>query len=286
VFGRRPATAAHDADVVQHEAPGIRRHVLRGAQIQIAPLDVTRAAGVGLRRELEVRRRGHAFDSLEHRCGTDRAVDADDRRASSLELGSEPLGRGPIQGIAVLFGRHLSDDRPVGHAADRIDRGADLVEIAERFEDEEIDAPFGERARLLGEGVACLVHARLTPRLDPDPQWADRAGDICAVARRPPGDERPLEVDGVQLIGEAEGRELDAVGAECVGFDDVCPGADVLLVNLAHQRRRAQVERVEALVDEHALGVQHRAHRSIAHEDTGLQGLNEWIHELGNRVIG
>ena len=76
-----------------------------------------------------------------------------------------------------------------------------------------------------------------------------------------------LLVDRVQLVGEAERSELDAVRAERVGLDDVGAGADVFLVHLGDEVRLREVQRVEALVDEDALGVQHRAHRAITHED-------------------
>ena len=39
--------------------------------------------------------------------------------------------------------------------------------------------------------------------------------------------------------------------------------------------RARQVQRVEALVDEHALGVQHRAHRAIADEDAVFKRFSE-----------
>ena len=82
-----------------------------------------------------------------------------------------------------------------------------------------------------------------------------------------PRDARPLFVDGVQPVGDAERPELDAVGAERVGFDDVGAGAHVFLVHLGDQIGLRHVQRVEALVDEDALGIQHRAHRPVTHQD-------------------
>ena len=68
-----------------------------------------------------------------------------------LELRREPLRRRAVERVAVLLGRHLRDDRQIRHAAHRVDRRADLVQIAERLEDEQIDAAVGERLRLLAE---------------------------------------------------------------------------------------------------------------------------------------
>ena len=70
-----------------------------------------------------------------------------------------------------------------------------LVQVAERLEDEQIDAAVGQRLRLLAEVLARLVDAGLAPRLDADAERADRAGDVGAVARGMPRDPRALFVD-------------------------------------------------------------------------------------------
>ena len=93
--------------------------------------------------------------------------------AAFLEFWSEALRRRAILRIAVLFGRHLGDDRQVGHRADGVDGRADLVEVAKGFEDEQIDPAREKGFGLLAEVVACLVHAGLAPGLDPDAQRSD-----------------------------------------------------------------------------------------------------------------
>ncbi len=134
----------------------------------------------------------HPLDRLEHRRRTDRAVDADDGRAAPLELGREPLGRRAVERVAVLLGRHLRDDRQIGQRPHGVDRRADLVQIAERLEDEEIDAALEQRPRLLAEVLARLVDAGLAPRLDADAERADRSGDVGALAGRAARDARAL----------------------------------------------------------------------------------------------
>ena len=104
--------------------------------------------------------------------------------AAPLELRRELLRRRAVERVAVLFGRHLRDDRQVRHAAHGVDRGADLVQVAERLEDEQVDAAVGERLRLLAEILARLVDAGLAPRLDADAERPDRAGDVGLLARR------------------------------------------------------------------------------------------------------
>ena len=92
-----------------------------------------------------------------------------------------------------MIGRFDSD-------AHRVDGGADLVEIAERLEDEEVDAALEQRLRLLAEVLARLVDARLAPRLDADAERPDRAGDVGRLPRRAPRDAHPLDVDLMERI--------------------------------------------------------------------------------------
>ena len=45
----------------------------------------------------------------------------------------------------------------------------------------------------------------------------------------------PFEVDGADLLAQAERAQLDAVGAERVGLDDIGAGAQVLGMHAADQ---------------------------------------------------
>ena len=135
---------------------------------------------------LSLGHRFHAFDRLEHRRRSDGAVDADDRRAARLELRGELLGRRAVQRVAVFLGRHLRDDRQIGQRPHGVDRRADFVQVAERLEDEEVDAALEQRLRLLAEVLARLVDAGLAPRLDADAERPDCAGHVGRVPRRAP----------------------------------------------------------------------------------------------------
>ena len=123
-----------------------------------------------------------------------------------FELRHERLRRHAVQRVAVVFRRHLRDDRQVAHAADGANRRADLVDVAKRLEHEQIDATVDERRGLLAEMLFRLVDAGLAPRLDANAERADRAGDVGVVARRVPRDLRPLDVDRAHLIGQTERR--------------------------------------------------------------------------------
>ena len=173
--------------------------------------------------------------------------------------------------MAVVFRRHLCDDRQVAHAADGANRRADLVDVAKRLEHEEIDATVDERAGLLAKMLFRLVHARPSPRLDTNAERADRAGDIGVVARRMPRDLRPLDVDRAHLIAQTEGRQLDPVRAERIRLEDVGAGLRIGLVDLCHQVGLRQVQLVERSVHEDAARVQHRPHRAVADEHALVQ---------------
>ena len=65
---------------------------------------------------------------------------------------------------------------------------------------------------------------------------------------------------------------------ESVHDEYVRAGPDVLVVHALDEIRLGQVHRVEALVDEHAARIKHRAHRSVAHQDAFSQGVREFSH--------
>ena len=277
VLRRRPAAAADDAYAVENESAGVGCHVLRRAEIDVPALHVARLACVWLRRQLQRRHRLHPLDRVEHRRRTHGAVDADHGRAAPLEFRSEAFGRGAVQRVTVLLGGHLRDDRQVRYASHRVDSGTHLVQVTKRFEDEELDAAFGERRRLLAEIFARFVDAGFAPRFDADAERPYRARDVRAIVRRVTRDSRALCVDRVESVGQAERSKFDAVRAECIRLDDIGARTNVFLMDFRDEIRLRHVQRIEALVDEHALRVQHRAHRAVADEHAVVEGVQEWL---------
>src|SRR5207237_1272368 len=87
-------------------------------------------------------------------------------------------------------------------------------------------------------------------------------GALADVAGEPhaPG------VDLAHPIREPVDRELEAVRAEGVRLDAVGPRGDVVGVDRLDDLRLVQVEDVEAGVERHAAGIEHRAHRAVAEE--------------------
>ena len=117
------------------------------------------------------------------------------RRSSSGANRSGGVPSSVLPSSSVVICATIGRSRDAAHG---VDRRADLVQIAERLEDEQIDAAVDQRLRLLAEILARLVDAGLAPRLDADPERPDRAGDVGLLARGVARDLRPLLVDGVR----------------------------------------------------------------------------------------
>ena len=195
-----------------------------------------------------------------------------------LERRREPFGRGAIESVAVFLDRHLCHDRQITNAPDGRDCRSNLVEIAECLEHEEINAAGQQGFGLLATKGFRFVSSGLAPRLDSDPQRANRARDIRAPARHFPGKASAFDVDVAQPIGQAEPSQLDPVGSESVRLDEICASAYVFLMYFHDAGRLGEVQCVEAPIDEDTFGVQHRAHRAVADEHTFVDRVEKWLH--------
>ena len=140
VFGRRAATAAHEARARFDHAPRIARHVLGRCEVDLAVADILGQTGVRLRRDRFVGRLDHLFDGLEEARRPDRAIHADHIRAPGGELLGECLRIGAVVRQSIRADRHLADDREIGCSADRIQCRVHFVHVAERFEHEPVHA--------------------------------------------------------------------------------------------------------------------------------------------------
>src|SRR5206468_448738 len=102
--------------------------------------------------------------------------------AVGVELCREVLRSDAFERVAVLLERHLGDDRQVAYVPDSEDGGADLGQVGERFQHEEIDAARQEGFRLPAENLARLLDRCRPPRLDPYAEGSDRSRDVLAAA--------------------------------------------------------------------------------------------------------
>ena len=75
--------------------------------------------------------------------------------------------------------------------------------------------------------------------------------------------------------------ELDAVCSKGVGFENLRACPQILLMDFSHERRAAEVELVEAAVEEDALGVELRAHGAVAYDESLIQVLQKRFEHGG-----
>ena len=219
--------------------PRVRGHVFGAGHVHASPADVTGHAGVRLRAQLPSRHRGHALDALENDLRTHRAVEPNDVRPPFVQPSRHVFGGRTVRCVVIRPDRHLRDDR---HRRVGLSRGADrfldLVQIAERLEDEKVSASFLERDHLFTEDGASLFLARRTIGLEPDPERPDRSGDEHRVARFVrdlAGDCRCRAIDRVHLRLEPVLRELDAIRAEAVRLQHLRARFDVLAMDVANE---------------------------------------------------
>lgn len=167
----------------------------------------------------------------------------------------------------VLPEGHLSDQREArGHRASREDGLTDLGQAAEGLQQDEIDPRLGERGDLLGERRPGLVDADAAEGHEVAAQRPHRAGDEgrgAHSAARLAGQGHPGPVDLCHPVAQAVLGQLEAIGAEGVGLEQLRSGLQMTTMNSRRQLRRAEVDGVEAIVERDALGVEHRAHGTI-----------------------
>ena len=234
VLGRRPAAAADETHAVLDEAPRVRRHVFRRAQVDVAALDVARLPALGCAESGSRDDAADALDRLEHRRGPDAAVDADDgRRRARSSAGHELLGRRAVEAVAVLLGRHLRDDRQVA----RLRTAAIAAPIS--FTSRNVSRmnrstpPSSERRGLLAEAGLRLVDAGRPHGSMRTPSGPIAPATYAAVTRAPAARSRaPARLISCSLSARPNDAELDAVGAERVRLDDVGARAQVVPVHL------------------------------------------------------
>src|SRR6267143_1035877 len=157
----------------------------------------------------------------------------------------------------------LRDDRQSGEGTNRINGDEQLLDIGKRFQDVEIHATLFECKRLLVKNVLDLFGPGVA-RLHSETKRTDGAGDEhfsrCGFARFA-GDFHAAAVEPLNFIGKAERRELEAVRAKGIRFDEVRAGFDVGLVYAEDGFRLGGIEFVKAAMRTDGF-VQYRAHRA------------------------
>ena len=268
VLGRGSTAAADDLGARLDEVMRVGRHVLGARHVHAAPAHITRHPGVGLRAQLAPGDRRHLLDGVENDLRANGAVEADHIGAKGVQRLGDILDRYSVRRVTIGADRHLRDD---GHGRIHFVSGEnrllDLVHIGERLENEEITAALLERLELLAECRPCFVETGGPERLETNAQRTNCAGDEKIVVRDFACNLHRGAIDVGNLRLEPILRQLDPVRPEGVRLQHLRSRLFVRLVNIAHEVGRAKVQFVVALVDEHALVVEHRAHRAVEDDD-------------------
>ena len=163
------------------EPARVGRHVLRRRQVDVAAFDVTRRAGVGLRRQAARRSRG-AIRSIVSSIGAGPTLQltpmtsAPRLRSSS---GANCSGGVPSRRVAVLLGRHLRDDRQIADSA----RTA-AIAAPSSFTSRNVSRmnrstpPSASAAACSRKRASASSTPSPAPGLDADAERSDRAGHV------------------------------------------------------------------------------------------------------------
>ncbi len=183
VFGRGAATATEEAYAEFGGFAGEEREVFgRGFGIDDAVAHADREAGVGHGAEREIRGRREFAQNGKKKLRANGAIGAYGLNIERLQF-FPSFGRTRAAERGALFGvGELRDDGKTRKGTDRGDGGDQLVEIAERFENEKIDAAFFERGSLFAKDQLHLFGGRMLDLLA-NAEWADGAGEKHFVAR-------------------------------------------------------------------------------------------------------
>src|SRR5205085_8803842 len=135
------------------------------------------------------------LDRVQHGLRPDAAIEAKDVCSPFFQTFCENFRRRAFETIAVLFDRHLRDQRAITDIPYAANCRIDLIQIEECFQNESIDATVEQCLSLFSKDHPCLFDRGLAPWFDADSERTDRSGDeyfcACDLSRDP----RSLDVD-------------------------------------------------------------------------------------------
>ncbi len=244
-------------------------------------------AGVGHRAERFFRECPHLFDGLEGRFRTHAAVQADHVGGPLGQPPGVDVRSGAVDQVSLFVGRHLGHHHHfvAGRFPRRVNRLANLVQIEECFEDQQVHSFFEERLDLFAEHRPRLGERGRPQWFDTQSQGAHRAGDIGPLTSRLAGQPHPRAIDVAQPVGQAERLQARPAGPKRVRLQDLGAGLNVVFVHLPDQRGRGEIQLVVAAVDEDAARVDFGAHGPVGDEDPMLE-LAAKLHRSRYGVLG
>ncbi len=215
----------------------------------------------------------NAFHRVKHGNRADAAVAADDVGSPFLQLRAVVLGAGTVQAVPFLIDGDLGHNRQLGIDVASGEQGlVQLLEIAKGLQDQQVDAFFVQGLNLLAEGIACFRQRDFSQRLDAHAERPHGSGHqrIEALGRLA-GHARAHAVDVGQPIQTTVLAQAKRIRAKGVCFYDLCPGLEVVVMDVADEVGLREVQLVVTTVDKDAFRIQKRAHGAIAKHRATLQ---------------
>ena len=288
MIGRGAAAAAHNLRSGRNRLARKAGHVLRRAEIDIAPFHRARHAGIGHGRDGQRGRGAHGFDGGQHGRWTSGAVHAHGVRAPLGKQRGGLLRRRSIQAVAFIVHRDHHHDRQIGRGfLRRQQRFARLVQRRHGLDDEHVHARIDQRANLLGKCGARLIEPGFAQRLQPHAQRPDGARHpglasllFFQVGNGLLGEPHAGGVDLGHFAGQSVARQPEAVGAERVGLQNLGAGLQVVFVDGQDQPGIGEIQLVVAAVDEDAAGIQNRAHGAVGEHGRAGEDVGKVSHSL------
>ena len=188
------------------------------------------------------------------------------------------LGTDPSRDLGLVVEGEERHDRERRDRAHRLDRDDELVEVEERLDHEQVDAPTFEHAGLCRVERAVLgrvEHLELAERPDRAGDEHVSAGDLPCLARKP----HACGVDLLEGVVEQCARELPPVRTEGVRLDQLRTRRDVSGMDGDHALGSLQVRLLWAPEAMHG-SRDERAHAAVGDErQARAEAFEEAAHE-------
>lgn len=275
VLGGGAAAAADEVDACFGKAAGVIAEIVGGSRIENASAAGFGETCVGLGGEIDESGSARVvadgvddlFEDVEQAGRSDGTVDADDVDFEGREGVGNLNGGIAVGGDAVVGKGHLGDDGDVGEFLRRADGFGDFGKVGKGFENEGVGVFGNEGGDLFTKGVVCLITRDSTDGRELDAERSDGGDNECVFAGgvdSGAGEPDACGVDFCHLIFEPVFLEFEAVGAKGVGLDDLSARAQIFFVKLPDERGLFEVERVKALFERDAVGVEEGAGGAVA----------------------
>src|SRR6266487_803478 len=245
---------------------------LRG--IHNAPTDLFGPACIWLYPKPRVRRCwSHLFEQTQKLSRTARTIDPDHIYACFLEHPRHLYWIVTEQSSIIARECDRGDNRQITNLPRGFDCFTDFIQIAERFDDDQVNARLSQRTDLLRKRLMRSLRLDSAIGRNPHSQGTYIPGNQYIPERCSNNTFSEIDasfVDFNELILKSMLCQFESVCSERIGNDQLCACFNIRAVNLCHCRRICKIQFVKAFVESHAAGMEHGPHCAIGEE--GLRG--------------